>query len=59
MQSGDCSDHYRSARRVGFATASIKEAGGEEESVSGSVASMVLGDPVSSVFSLRVGGMYA
>ena len=44
---------------VGFATIAIKEAGVEEESVSGLVAGLELGVLVSSVFSLRLGGSYA
>ncbi len=44
---------------VGFATIAIEEAGVEEESVSGIVAGLELGVPVSSVFSLRLGGSYA
>lgn len=44
---------------VGFATIAIEEAGVEEESVSGGVAGLELGIPVSSVFSLKLGGSYA
>lgn len=44
---------------VGLANVSIDEAGLEEESVSRIVAGVELGVPLSSVFSLRLGGMYA
>ncbi|MDE2761481.1 MAG: hypothetical protein OXK74_01680, partial [Gemmatimonadota bacterium] len=42
---------------AGFATVSIAEAEGEEQSVAGIVAGVEFGVPVSSVFSLRLGGL--
>ncbi len=44
---------------VGFGTVTIEQTGVEEESVSGIVAGMDLGVPVSGVLSLRFGGSYA
>lgn len=44
---------------IGFATIAIEEAEVEEESVTGIVAGVELGIPVSSVLSLRLGGSYA
>lgn len=44
---------------VGFGTVTIEQEGVEEESVSGFVAGMELGVPVSNALSLRFGGTYA